>query len=147
MDRRARQAITEGEGRRPIDGRSLVLLRAYRGMSQRELAERSGIERRAISKIEKGKAVMTPEERSQIARALRVPPFLLDDFSESVRHADQVCAARPDLGGDLGEDHGDSRRLLRYEKHSRIAESVGRSTTTAWLTLLEAAAGGTYDDL
>lgn len=54
-------------------GTQIRVMRAARGMSQRELSQATGINNRDISYIETGRMLPTPELESAIKRALRWP--------------------------------------------------------------------------
>lgn len=54
-------------------GTQIRVMRAARGVSQRELARLAGIAGRELSLIETGKMLPTPELRDKIERALRWP--------------------------------------------------------------------------
>lgn len=146
---------------RPIDGRAVVLLRAYRNLSRKKLADLTKIDRRALARIEKGKQLMESDQRTVIARELRVPETAFEDVSEMVGYLDRIVgegtfwsgshrpriSADDAIAGGVGEGTAFSRRLQRREHHLRIAEAAGRSTKLLVLGLFDAIDGGSYDEL
>jgi DNA-binding XRE family transcriptional regulator len=56
--------------------------RAYRGITQVELARRAGITSTALNKIESGKRDGRPATRRAIARALAIPVSALDPIDD-----------------------------------------------------------------
>lgn len=66
--------------RRELAGESPIKLwREHRGLTQQELATRSGISKAYLSQIETGKRLGTVETISAIARSLEVPLDVLTD--------------------------------------------------------------------
>ncbi|MCM0081280.1 helix-turn-helix domain-containing protein [Geomonas sp. Red32] len=66
--------------RRELAGESPIKLwREYRGMTQQELADRTGISKPYVSQIENGKRQGTIEKLSAISRSLGVPLDALTD--------------------------------------------------------------------
>lgn len=59
---------------RDVVARNMRLLRAERGFSQEELAERAGLHRTNVSKIERGLHAVSMDNLYWIARALSVAP-------------------------------------------------------------------------
>jgi transcriptional regulator with XRE-family HTH domain len=79
-------------------GAAVRELRKAAGISQRELAERSGIAKQAITNIERGATLPTLRTLERLAVALRVPP------SEVLRRAEGQI--KPGDGG-LDAQHRD----------------------------------------
>jgi transcriptional regulator with XRE-family HTH domain len=79
----------------PIAPRVGRVIRKYResiGLSQEELAERSGLHRTYISLVERGRRNITVDALTQIAEALEVYPSKLMSEAEK----------EPDAAGDRG---------------------------------------------
>lgn len=80
-------------------GKAIRVIRAARNMSQKELAEESGLDSSYISLVEAGKRAPKGEAIQAIAKALRVPKYLLlllgsdkEDLSEiSTEQADVLA--------------------------------------------------------
>ena len=58
-------------------GKAVRTIRAARGMSQKELAERVGLNPSYLSLIESGKRIPATNVLEDLAKALRVPLYLL----------------------------------------------------------------------
>jgi len=66
--------------RRELEGESpLKLWREHRGLTQQELADRTGISKPYLSQLETGKRTGTIETLAAIARALDIPLDVLTD--------------------------------------------------------------------
>lgn len=58
-------------------GKAIRVIRAARGLSQKQLAEESGLDASYVSLVEAGKRAPTGETVQAIAKGLRVPKYLL----------------------------------------------------------------------
>lgn len=66
--------------------RALTLLRVQKNLQQKELSERSGVGRAAISRYESGKASPSLENLGRLLEALEVGPMDLAETLERLRH-------------------------------------------------------------
>jgi DNA-binding XRE family transcriptional regulator len=74
------QAVTTRHGGRvPAPPRTLRELRLAAGISLRELAETSGLQKGTLSQIERGRIVATKTEADQLATALGLDPGALEN--------------------------------------------------------------------
>ena len=72
--------MTEGQKQQTREriGRRIVTMRKMAGMSQEQLAERAGLQRPHISRIEKGKYAVTLEVVQAIAEAFGMTVDIVD---------------------------------------------------------------------
>lgn len=68
-----------------VPGEILLEILQDRGMSQTQLAEWTGIKRKAINQIIKGIAPITPETALQLERAFGVPAKFWDNMDKNYR--------------------------------------------------------------
>lgn len=66
--------------------RALTLLRVQKNLQQKELSERSGVGRAAISRYESGKASPSLENLGRLLQALEVGPLDFAETVERLRH-------------------------------------------------------------
>ena len=71
-------------------GRNLKRIRKLKGLPQELLAEKAGIERRQITRIETGKSFPSFRTLDSLCSALDVSPSELFDFSEAAAAAPQA---------------------------------------------------------
>lgn len=86
--------------------RALTLLRVQKNLQQKELSERSGVGRAAISRYESGKASPSLENLGRLLEALEVGPM---DFAETVdrlRHNEVEAPSSRRLPRKAPEDDG-----------------------------------------
>lgn len=102
--------------------RALTLLRVQKNLQQKELSERSGVGRAAISRYESGKASPSLENLGRLLEALEVGPL---DFAETVERLNNDELEAPS-----------SRRLPR-----RSAEDIGAPGAYLVLDLSEFPSG------
>lgn len=116
--------------------RALAWLRAERGLQQKELSERSGVGRAAISRYESGKATPSLDNLGRLLKALEMGPRDFALCIEQLREdLDGVPASRSrswrrrgadrpdapargayvliDVEGELGEDSEGGRKAVR----------------------------------
>ncbi|MEM7482569.1 MAG: helix-turn-helix transcriptional regulator [Acidobacteriota bacterium] len=109
---------------------ALKILRISRGMSQKDLAEASGIRNNAISKYESGKAIPRLDTLMRLTGGLSLP---LDVVEQAKAFVEQVNAqaGTADGGGlnsDLeGSSEGDALALRR--EIERLSQDAGRVMT------------------
>jgi transcriptional regulator with XRE-family HTH domain len=80
-------------------GKAIRVIRAARNLSQKQLAEESGLDSSYISLVEAGRRTPTSEAVQAIAKGLRIPKYLLlllgsdkEDLSEiSTEQADMLA--------------------------------------------------------
>lgn len=86
-------------------GHRIFVIRTERGLTQEDLAERSGLHRNQISNLERGSSNRAPHVADphlstiyRVARALDVPPaYLLPDGAEQVMLQSAEQPATPEL--------------------------------------------------
>ena len=71
------------------------MLRAFRGWSQAELADATGLGASAVSRYESGAQVPTPQTVDRIAVAVGLPPLLTTGLLSWIRAARGVIAGKP----------------------------------------------------
>jgi transcriptional regulator with XRE-family HTH domain len=140
----------EGEEAR-FDGRSLILLRHARGLTQGELSDRSGVSTGTISRIENGKTYLDSALRESLARGLGVPPFVFDDIVAVLDYVDRMAGqgALWNVGSrrgaspgtvrtdEVGEDSAQASEWSRYLEDTLLADAAGRSMRELLLRVLE----------
>src|SRR6266566_2926058 len=82
-------------------GETLEEILLERGMSQTELAERTGRPKKTINEIVKGKAAITPETALQFERVLGVPASFWNNLEQNYRTALARAAERERLEGQI----------------------------------------------
>ncbi len=75
--------------KKAYDGRPLAILRRIRGLTQQRLADATGIEARNIGKFERSESVPDEEQLGQIADALRVPVFVVEELRDMVSRVER----------------------------------------------------------
>ncbi|OYS16241.1 helix-turn-helix domain-containing protein [Lactobacillus taiwanensis] len=102
--------------------KKIINLREDRDMSQIELAEKTGIERTALNKIERGTRKVSSDELKALAKAFNISSDSLLDLST---HSSKNELNYEDFGlpykGVISEDLNDTFRLLAQqyaEKHN-----------------------------
>src|SRR5438876_12392081 len=78
-------------------GETLLEVLSTRGMSQAELAERTGRPTKTINEIVKGKAAITPETALQLERVLGVPASFWNNLEQNYQTALARAAERQRL--------------------------------------------------
>lgn len=88
-----------------VVGRVLAVLRQERGLSQDELAHRSGLTQSALSRLELGETVLNVEHLMMLARALKMTPAAI------VRRADGLVAELKQHNVGVAEQRHDASPL------------------------------------
>ena len=83
-------------------GETLLEMLEERGMSQSELAERTGRPKKTINEIIKGKATITPATALQLERVLGAPASFWNDREQHYRESLARQAERASLEGQVG---------------------------------------------
>lgn len=83
-------------------GETLLEMLEERGMSQAELAERTGRPKKTINEIIKGKATITPATALQLERVLGAPASFWNDREQNYRESLARQAERDSLEGQVG---------------------------------------------
>jgi HTH-type transcriptional regulator/antitoxin HigA len=83
-------------------GETLVEVLEAKGISQSELAERTGRPKKTINEIANGKAAITPETAIQFERVLGVPAVFWNSLEQNYRAALARIAERERLERDVG---------------------------------------------
>lgn len=103
--------------------KKIINLREDHNMSQIELSEKTGIERTALNKIERGTRKVSSDELKALAKAFSISSDSLLDLSTP--HSSKTELNYEDLGlpykGVISEDLNDTFRLLAQqyaEKHN-----------------------------
>ena len=114
---------------RPTRARALAVLRIYRGVSQRDLAQLSGVNKATISGYERGKLEIGPENLEKMLSALDLSDRA---WEATVRHVQWIDHLRGVAGG--GVDTGTGQVFLLAETIAREIErgvsAVLREVTT-----------------
>ncbi|MFF1792621.1 helix-turn-helix domain-containing protein [Kitasatospora sp. NPDC058263] len=76
MPPRSEPSAYQQQTRRDVGARVLAL-RLQAGLSQEDLGEHAGMDRRTVGRIEHGAVAATLDQLAAIARALGVPPWRL----------------------------------------------------------------------
>lgn len=134
----------------PLDGRPLVLLRHARDLTQEELARRSGVSTRTLSRVENGDTLLDPAVKEEVARGLGLPGFVFDDVAQFLAYLDRMAgkggwwnAGRwrgtpvSDLPTDeIAEDPARTAQWQRYLEDTLLADAAGRSVREIVLRVL-----------
>ena len=86
--------------------RALTLLRVQKNLQQKELSERSGVGRAAISRYESGKASPSLENLGRLLKALEVGPLDFAETLERLFHNELEAPSSRRLSRRVGEDDG-----------------------------------------
>ena len=100
---------------RPTRARALAVLRIYRGMSQRDLARVSGVNKATVSGYERGKLAIGPENLDAMLAALGLSERAWD---ATIRHVQWLDHLRIHEAGVYGD--GSERQVLL------LAETIAR---------------------
>lgn len=121
------------EDPRGLAGRVLVLLRGYRGLSQKELARRTGLHHATVSQYERGRRSIDEEARRRILEALDLPGRAWEAVEGVVEWLDWLSEQRAGLPGVEGPVGGAGAEAsyearagaLRHEANL-LADEAGR---------------------
>jgi transcriptional regulator with XRE-family HTH domain len=86
--------------------RALTLLRVQKNLQQKELSERSGVGRAAISRYESGKASPSLENLGRLLQALEVGPMDFAETLDRLRHNEVEAPSSRRLPRKTPEDNG-----------------------------------------
>ena len=100
---------------RPTRARALAVLRIYRGMSQKDLARLSGVNKATVSGYERGKLAIGPDNLEAMLAALGLSERAWD---ATVRHVQWLDHLRIHEAGAYGD--GSERQVLL------LAETIAR---------------------
>jgi transcriptional regulator with XRE-family HTH domain len=110
-------------GQRTRLGQRLKGTREYLGLSQQQVAERTGIVRSAVSDIERGLRKVEVMELQKLARLYRLPASYFLDEEESADAGEHALAGLPRTGRPLSEgDRIEVARFIQYLQARREAE-------------------------
>jgi transcriptional regulator with XRE-family HTH domain len=127
-----------GRQKKAYDGRPIAILRIIRARTQQQLADATGIKVKKIGKFERSESVPDEHELVEIADALRVPFFVLDDLREMVAWVDRFGAESSLPSGRIGAngpepevvrepDPFDPERVRRQARRLNDARVVSRT--------------------
>ncbi len=102
---------------RPTRGRALAVLRIYRGMSQRDLARLSGVNKATISGYEQGRLAIGPDNLEKMLPALGLSDRA---WEATVRHVQWIDHLRGAAAG--GVDTASDQVLCLAETIAREIE-------------------------
>lgn len=104
-------------------GQRLKSTREYLGLSQQQVAERTGIVRSAVSDIERGLRKVEVMELQKLARLYRLPASYFLDEQEMADAGEHALAGLPRTGRPLSEgDRIEVARFIHYLQARRQAE-------------------------
>ncbi|WP_037622787.1 helix-turn-helix domain-containing protein [Streptomyces aureus] len=113
----------EDADRRARLGQRLKGTREYLGLSQQQVAERTGIVRSAVSDIERGLRKVEVMELQKLARLYRLPASYFLDEEESADAGEHALAGLPRTGRPLSEgDRIEVAKFIQYLQARRQAE-------------------------
>ncbi|MGW1532543.1 helix-turn-helix domain-containing protein [Streptomyces aureus] len=116
----------EDADRRARLGHRLKGTREYLGLSQQQVAERTGIVRSAVSDIERGLRKVEVMELQKLARLYRLPASYFLDEEESADAGEHALAGLPRTGRPLSEgDRIEVAKFIQYLQARRQAEEDG----------------------
>ncbi|ROQ23572.1 DNA-binding XRE family transcriptional regulator [Streptomyces sp. PanSC19] len=118
------QASGEGEAeQRALLGRRLKDTREYLGLSQQQVAERTGIVRSAVSDIERGMRRVEVMELQKLARLYRLSVSYFLDEDEAADAGEHAFAGLPRTKQPLSEgDRIEVAKFIQYLQAKREAE-------------------------
>lgn len=113
----------EDAGQRVRLGQRLKATREYLGLSQQQVAERTGIVRSAVSDIERGVRKVEVMELQKLARLYRLPASYFLDEGESADAGEHALAGLPRTAKPLSEgDRIEVAKFIQYLQSRREAE-------------------------
>ncbi|MFC6067036.1 helix-turn-helix domain-containing protein [Streptomyces ochraceiscleroticus] len=117
-------------GQRAHLGQRLKATREYLGLSQQQVAERTGIVRSAVSDIERGLRKVEVMELQKLARLYRLPASYFLDEEEAADAGEHALAGLPRTGRPLSEgDRIEVAKFIQYLQARRQAEDEGSPTS------------------
>ncbi|MGC5007726.1 helix-turn-helix domain-containing protein [Streptomyces sp. DT203] len=107
-------------------GQRLKATREYLGLSQQQVAERTGILRSAVSDIERGVRKVEVMELQKLARLYRLPTSYFLDEEEGADAGEHALAGLPRTAQPLSEgDRIEVAKFIQYLHARRQAEEEG----------------------
>ncbi|MEU9064570.1 helix-turn-helix domain-containing protein [Streptomyces sp. NPDC048430] len=107
-------------------GQRLKATREYLGLSQQQVAERTGILRSAVSDIERGVRKVEVMELQKLARLYRLPSSYFLDEEEGADAGEHALAGLPRTAQPLSEgDRIEVAKFIQYLHARRQAEEEG----------------------
>ncbi|MET7829292.1 helix-turn-helix domain-containing protein [Streptomyces sp. NPDC005386] len=104
-------------------GQRLKATREYLGLSQQQVAERTGIVRSAVSDIERGMRKVEVMELQKLARLYRLPASYFLDEEDTADAGEHALAGLPRTGRTLSEgDRIEVTKFIQYLQARRQAE-------------------------
>jgi transcriptional regulator with XRE-family HTH domain len=104
-------------------GQRLKATREYLGLSQQQVAERTGIVRSAVSDIERGVRKVEVMELQKLARLYRLPASYFLDEQDSADAGEHALAGLPRTARPLSEgDRIEVAKFIQYLQARRQAE-------------------------
>lgn len=130
-------------------GETLLEMLEERGMSQADLADRTGRPKKTINEIVKGKATITPATALQLERVLGVPASFWNDREQHYRESLARQAERDSLEGQVEWVHQfPTKEMVRLgwlrpsadpvEMLANVLSFFGIATPTQWQRVWEA---------
>jgi transcriptional regulator with XRE-family HTH domain len=112
-------------------GQRLKATREYLGLSQQQVAERTGIVRSAVSDIERGLRKVEVMELQKLARLYRLPASYFLDEEDSADAGEHALAGLPRTARPLSEgDRIEVAKFIQYLQARREAEEERTSPTS-----------------
>ncbi|MET7944186.1 helix-turn-helix domain-containing protein [Streptomyces sp. NPDC005302] len=112
-------------------GQRLKATREYLGLSQQQVAERTGIVRSAVSDIERGMRKVEVMELQKLARLYRLPASYFLDEEDSADAGEHALAGLPRTGRTLSEgDRIEVTKFIQYLQARRQAEEEQTSAVS-----------------
>lgn len=125
MSTEAHHPVPDEEQQRLRLGRRLKDTREYLGLSQQQVAERTGIVRSAVSDIERGVRKVDIMELQKLARLYRLSVSYFLDEDEAADAGEHALAGLPRTKRPLSEgDRIEVARFIQYLQAKRDAEEA-----------------------
>lgn len=123
MNGKAPSPIDTDTDQRTRLGQRLKATREYLGLSQQQVAERTGIVRSAVSDIERGVRKVEVMELQKLARLYRLPASYFLDEEEAADAGEHALAGLPRTTRPLSEgDRIEVAKFIQYLQARRQAE-------------------------
>ncbi|WP_221361496.1 helix-turn-helix domain-containing protein [Streptomyces beigongshangae] len=123
MNGKAPSPIDTDTDQRTRLGQRLKATREYLGLSQQQVAERTGIVRSAVSDIERGVRKVEVMELQKLARLYRLPASYFLDEEEAADAGEHALAGLPRTARPLSEgDRIEVAKFIQYLQARRQAE-------------------------
>ncbi|MET9765181.1 helix-turn-helix domain-containing protein [Streptomyces sp. NPDC006372] len=123
MNGKAPSPIDTDTDQRTRLGQRLKATREYLGLSQQQVAERTGIVRSAVSDIERGVRKVEVMELQKLARLYRLPASYFLDEEEAADAGEHALAGLPRTARPLSEgDRIEVAKFIQYLQARRQVE-------------------------